>query len=245
LLTKTDVLAYWYKQKKYTMSSLNESPNSFDHKNSFIVNSAQKRLVVLCSHPHTAAEISGFNNRPSISFYTLSMSKFYPEFTFDIEKPWLLKLDTAGVKWEISYDFENQEELEEVVLTFNKGCALDHMFQRIDKNRLLYFNNVDSCQARIYQSKFYEARQIIDNNIQDDEFMKYPYVTGYAKLENISLQEAANLIINKNMILESGLSESELLRIKTKKAILNCSSLPEVQDVYNKFTTELTKYGEL
>jgi hypothetical protein len=75
--------------------------------------------------------------------------------------------------------------------------------------------------------------------------MKYPYVTGYAKLENISLQEAANLIINKNMILESGLSESELLRIKTKKAILNCSSLPELQDVYNKFTTELTKYGEL
>jgi hypothetical protein len=245
LLTKTDVLAYWYKQKQYAISSLNQSPNTFDHKNSFIVRGAKKRLIVLCSHPHTAAEISGFNNQPNVSFYTASMQKIYPEFTFDIDKPWLLKLDTAGVKWEISYDFEDQKELEEVVLTFNKGCALDQMFQRIDNNRVMYFNNVDPCQARIYQSKFYEATQIIEKNIQDDEFMKYPYVTSYAKLENISLQEAATLIINKNMILESGLSESEILRIKTKKAILNSSSLPELQDVYDKFKTELTKYGNL
>ena len=245
MLTKTDVLAYWYKQKKFAIPLLNASPNSFDHKNSFIVRGSKKRLVVLCSHPHTATEISGFNNQPNISFYTASMHKTYPEFTFDVDKPWLLRLDTAGINWEVNYEFHDQEHLEDVVLTFNKGCALDHMFQRIDNNRILFFNNFDACQGRIYQAKFQQATEIINKNIEDDEFMEYPFVIGYARSEDISLQEAANRIIIKNKILEAGLAESETLRIRTKKAILNSSSLQELNDVFNKFDTELSKYGNL
>lgn len=245
MLTKTDVLAYWYKQRKFAIPLVNQSPNTIDHKSSFIVCGFHNRLIALCSHPHAAASITGFNSQPGISFYAKRMNNMYPEFTFDTDKSWLLQLSTNKAEWNVSYDFESIDELEQVILTSNKAAALDHVFNRVDENRVLFLNDVDACQGRIYQSKVQEAKEIIDKNIDTDDLLKYPFVSGYARTEEISIQEASKHILIKNTIQEAGLAESENLRIRSKKAIMQATSMKELSEVFNRFDTELAKYGDL
>lgn len=245
MLTKTDVLAYWYKQKKYAITLYNTSSKSSDHKNSFVVVNGNNRLTALCSHPHAASSITGFNSQPGIGFYSKRMNSFYPEFNFDSDKPWLLQMSTNKAEWNVSYNFDSHEELEQVVLTYNKSCALDHIFHRVDQNRILFLNDFDACQGRIYQAKVQQAKEILDKNIEEDSLMAYPFITGYARIENISLQEASKRIIIKNTMQEAGLSESENLRLRTKKSIMAATSMKELHEVFDRFDTELAKYGDL
>lgn len=245
MLTKTDVLAYWYKQKKYAIPLLNGSNNSTDHKNSFLVVSGNNWIIGICNHPHAASSIAGFNSQAGIGFYAKRMTGVYPEFTFDTDKPWLLRLSVNKAEWEVSYNFESIEELEQSVLSYNKATALDRMFTRVDQNRTLYMNDFDACQGRIYQAKVDQAKEVINKEIVEDDLMEYPFITGYARIEGIDLQEAANRILIKNSMQEAGLSESENLRLRSKKAIMSATTMKEVFDAYNRFDTEISKYGEL
>ena len=144
MLTKIDVLAYWYKQKKYAIPMSNGSNNSLDHKRSFLVVSGNNWVLSICTHPHAATSITGFSSQAGIGFYSQRMGGFYPEFMFDSDKPWLLRMSTNKSEWEVSYDFQNLEELENSVLTFNRGNALDRVFQRVDENRTLFLNDFDA-----------------------------------------------------------------------------------------------------
>ena len=245
MLTKTDVLAYWYKQKKYAISMTNGSGNSSDHKNSFLVVDGNKWVAGVVSHPHAASSMAGFNSQAGIGFYTKRMSGQYPEFTFDSDKPWLLRLSTNKAEWEVSYSFENLEQLEHSVLAFNKACALDRMFFSVDQDRTLYLNDFDAGQGRIYQAKVQQANEVISKDIKEDDLMEYPFITGYARIENIDLQEAAKRILIKNTMQEAGLAESENLRLRSKKAFMAATSMKELFEAFNKFDTELAKYGDL
>jgi hypothetical protein len=173
------------------------------------------------------------------------MSSFYPEFMFDSDKAWLLRMSTNKSEWEVSYDFENLEELENSILTFNRGNALDRVFQRVDENRILFLNDFDACQGRIYQSKVQQAQQVIANDIKEDDLMEYPFISGYARIEEIDLQEAAKRILIKNTMQEAGLAESENLRLRSKKAIMAATSMKDLREAYDKFEVEIAKYGDL
>ena len=245
MLTKIDVLAYWYKQMKYAIPMSNGSSNSLDHKKSFLVVSGNNWLLSICTHPHASASITGFNSQAGIGFYSKTMGNIYPEFMFDTDKAWLLRMSTNKSEWKVSYDFENLEELENHILTFNRGNALDRVFQRVDENRTLFLNDFDACQGRIYQSKVQQAQQVIANDIKEDDLMEYPFISGYARIEEIDLHEAAKRILIKNTMQEAGLSESENLRLRSKKSIMDATSMKELREAYDKFEVEIDKYGDL
>lgn len=245
MLTKTDVLAYWYKQKKYAISMSNGSSNSLDHKNSFLVVDGNNWITGIVTHPHAASSMAGFNSQAGIGFYSKRMSGQYPEFSFDTDKAWLLRMSTNKAEWEVNYGFESIEQLEQNVLAFNKASALDRMFLRVDQNRTLYLNDYDACQGRIYQAKVEQAKAVIAKDIKEDDLMEYPFITGYARIEGVDLQEAAKRILIKNTMQEAGLSESENLRLRSKRAIMAATSMKELFEAFDKFDTELAKYGDL
>jgi hypothetical protein len=245
LLTKTDVLAYWYKQKKYAIPLTNGSSNSMDHKRSFLIVSGNNWLLSISTHPHAATSITGFNSQAGIGFYSQRMGGVYPEFTFDPDKAWLLRMSTNKSEWTVSYDFESIEELENSILTFNRVSALDRVFQRVDENRTLFLNDFDACQGRIYQAKVEQAKEVVRQGLAQDDLMEYPFISGYARVEGIDIQEAAKRILIKNTMQEAGLAESENLRLRSKKAIMAATSMKELREAYDRFEVEIAKYGDL
>lgn len=245
MLSKTDVIAYWYKQKKYAIPMVNPSGDSLDHKNTYITVRGNNWLVAMCVHPHAASTIAGFNSQAGIGLYSQRMNGEYPNFQFDSDKPWLLRMNTNKTQWEVRYDFDNIEELHESIITFHKANAIDQILLRIQMNRTLYMGDVDACQGRIYQAKANQARKIIDEKIESDDFMQYPFVSGYARVEGLSLQDAAKNIIIKAELNDAGLAETESLRLRSQKAVLNATTMKELHETYERFLVELAKYGDL
>ena len=100
-------------------------------------------------------------------------------------------------------------------------------------------------QSFIYQEKYSEAKQIIDNNISTDLDMNYPFVSSYAKLRDISLIDAAKDIVfqYKNIIYRN--CESEEIRIKYSRLIIEETDLDKFPIIMDEFNKESQVYANL
>jgi hypothetical protein len=127
-------------------------------------------------------------------------------------------------------------------LTNQKAAAFDIMFDKLGVFRRLIIKNIDG-QDLIYMSKYLEAKEIMSNNITEDPTSKYVFTNSYAKLKDISLQEAAKLIIMQHDIRSGFLSENETLRLKYKDLICKETDIANLKNIVNSFVVENSKYG--
>ena len=131
----------------------------------------------------------------------------------------LQKLNNNKTLWEENLKFYSTDELYELMLANQKVACLDALHDKIEYSRARTIKSF-LAQDFIYHSKYIEAKEILEKNIEEDTLWEFPFTTSYAKLKNISLQESAKLIKLQYEFQAYEFAESENLRLKYKKLII-------------------------
>ena len=109
----------------------------------------------------------------------------------------------------------------------------------------IHSNVLISKLKNIYFSKYIEAKYIIENNIEADPLLQYPFTTGYAELHDLTLQESAKRIMFQHDTMASRLAETENFRLKYSYIVRDNNDITQLKSILNAFMTESTQYSSL
>jgi hypothetical protein len=137
-------------------------------------------------------------------------------------------------------NFNKFEEYYRCMLLNEKGSALDRIHIEIALIRNQQYNDM-FLQDDIYTQKYIEATTYLaTKNAKNTLFLN-----SYADMKNITLDQAAEQIINMRMFHLSYLNETETLRMKYTNLILDQTDFFEIQQVVSNFIKEAYEYGIL
>jgi hypothetical protein len=121
-----------------------------------------------------------------------------------------------------------------------KSAVYDNIHRTINQERE-HINASLVGQAYIYQCKVEEAKDILSGNSVDSQ--SHPYLYDYCQLEGISSEDAARLVLDKNMFVQARLLETESIRMKYMRAVRMCGELLELNQLLDEFNREACIYG--
>lgn len=178
------------------------------------------------------------------SFKTSQMQKFP---IFDIEKcrPWLIRLNEYRTDWVKNTNIESIEQLHNYIFLNEKCASLDRLHNYINHFLKFEFKQDNGVQQFIYTSKYLEAKEILEKNIIEDSTMQFPYVSGYANVMDISLNDSAKMIKLQHEMASSKLAEFENIRIKYKNLITNETEISNLKSILNSFYVQFRNYSIL
>jgi hypothetical protein len=130
------------------------------------------------------------------------------------------------------------------MLTNQKVVLLDKIYGIINHDRVNKKEGLTN-QNYIYFSKYLEAKEILEKNIQSDDTLEYPYTTGYANVKGCDLQTSAKQIVLQYNLTSGFLAESENIRIKYQDLIINESDISKLKPLLEQFNIEYSSYGKL
>jgi hypothetical protein len=243
MLTKLEIDQYWYKVQKYLINR-NEVPIDTADPSTFanmLVQANGGRILGIAKHPLTCVSLCTFDKCLWVSFYTGNMSDI-PKFKIDRNQCWKLKLNDTDDAWIENLQIYSMEELQTYVLDCQKIAALDFMHTRIEAYRSYILGKMLG-QDFIQHAKYAESKEIIKNNVETDEELNYPFVTGYANVKNISLQDAAKQCLIQYEMQSGYLAESENIRIRYKNILQKETDVKNIKVIISDFETAHQKYG--
>ena len=203
------------------------------------------RLLGIGKYLLSVKSLMDMDNQLVLSYYT--NSAVFPD---DYDKrvvrnkswKWLKNFNTNV--WEHNCNIGSYEELYHYILMNQKVAAMDTMLMKIEYHRKVYAERFLG-QDLIYTSKYLEAKEIIEKNIQSDPILDYPYVTGYANTIGVSLQDAANEVLVQWQIQSGFLAETDNLRIKYTKDIRKEKHLENLKVILDAFSMASHSYSSL
>lgn len=241
MLTKIEIDSYYYKLQKYFIDKTNLIYHSKDY-NLQSLSDTNYRTLAVSKNDMTIKALMTFDKYKIVSFKSYSMLEF-PSFSIPVNMCWKYKLNEDKTEWIEDLNISSHEQLHDYILTTQKCRCLDIIHDKIDF--YIKLNSSNENRNFIYFSKYLEAKEILENNITQDELAKYTYVNGYAKLMNISLTESAKLIKIQYDMLSTLLNEFELLRIEFKNLIIKEKDISNLKNILEKFYIQLDRYGRL
>jgi hypothetical protein len=138
------------------------------------------------------------------------------------------------------YEFVDFEEYYKCLLINEKAAALDRLHLQINFMRRQQRND-NFLQDVIYEEKHREALYYKQTKSAEDLL----FLPSYSSQENISLDEAAERIILMRKFQFSLLNETEVIRIKFTKQILEENDFFNIPVVFSQFIKEAYAYGVL
>jgi hypothetical protein len=204
------------------------------------------RLVAMAKNPMTIKALSNIEYGGLYTFFT-SEKAIHPQdydFYVSYNRCWEFVKDLSCVTWQRNTNIKSKEKLYDYILMTQKAALLDKIHSELEYHRRPFVRLL-SGQEIIYEQKNIEATEILKDNITEDETLKYPYTTGYAKVMNISLQEAAKQIKLQHEIKHTYLAENESLRIKYTEMIVNEKDIKNLHNIYDAFNISRQAYSSL
>jgi predicted HTH domain antitoxin len=241
MLTKIEIDSYYYKLQKHFIDQNNLVYNSKDNDLKSLL-TPNNRIVAVSKNDMSMKALAILDKYIMSSFRTHSMLET-PSFSISRNTCWKHKLNEKQTEWIEDLNISSYEELHDYILTTQKCRGLDIIHDKIDFFVKIQLNNEN--RIFIYFSKYLEAKEVLENNITQDELAKYTYVNGYAKLMNISLTESAKLIKTQYDVLSTVLNEFELIRIEFKNLILKEKDISKLKNILEKFYIQFDRYGQL
>lgn len=246
MLTDIEIDEYYKSRLKYF---INESDKILDmslnnKQSNILVDVTDKRILAVGVYSASVRALSSFDKQVVYSYVFDSMKNVIQRNLFSRNKSWRMRVSDDGFGWTDSPNIVTTTQLEDYILTNQKVALLDEIHAELDRFRRVITKGTTS-QQNIYFSKFLEAKYIIDNNIQEDTLLEYPYTTGYAEVNNLSLQEAAKRVLFKHDTEATRLAENENLRLRYTYLIRDEVQLENLKTIHNSFLTENTKYSNL
>ena len=241
MLNEFEIESEYYKLQKY-VSKKNQLMDTSDKTITYLIDT-NHRLRAIGTHPMSCKSLATFN-KEFLTYLFTSENAEKVDYNILRSECWKYKLNTGKTEWKQNLLIYSKEELYDLVLTSQKCIILDEIHHRIDSNRGVFTRSLTD-QDYVHISKYLEAKEILENNITEDINLKYPYTTGYANVMSMTLQESAKAIKLQHEMLSGYLSESENLRLKYKKIILEENDLSKLKLIYENFATESDRYGNL
>lgn len=242
MLSENEIEDYYNSVKPYFMTQ-NEYKVSMDdnwHHTNLLMNN-EGRIMGISKIPMTVRSLCGIKYYTSYSFYLMNQEKYG---WIEKNKCWKFSKDTNNRKWSTNLPIKSIESLKEYILMNQKVSLLDRIHDIID------FQRSEHCkvllgQELIYTAKYLESKCILDNNLEKDELLEFPFVSGYATSKDISLQQAAKEIQLQYQIQKGFLSESENIRIRYTNLIRKENDIKNFQSIFQDFHDESYKYSGL
>jgi hypothetical protein len=243
MLTKLEIDQYWYKVQKHLINRNETLIDTYDSSTfaNLLVQANGGRIVGIGKHPLTCISLCTFDKCIWVSFYTGNMPDI-PKFEIDRNQCWKIKLNDTDDGWIENLQIYSMEELQSYVLDCQKVAALDFIHTRIEAYRSYILGKMLG-QEFIHHAKYLESKDIIKNNVETDEELNYPFITGYANVKNVSLQEAAKLCLIQYEMQSGYLAESENIRIRYKNIIQEETDLKNIKGIISDFHTAHQRYG--
>ena len=209
----------------------------------FVYDVSNKRIIGVSDNTHAINKIcDSFLNTNSF----LHANTCVLDDGFDSLSPYLYCIDEDNNKIIKSKNTLNFDDLYYYALIAEKTAAVNHMVITIANfRRRIYANTV--LQHEIYQYKLKEAEEIINLNIDelsDGTEQQYPFVYGYAQVENLSLRVAANEIKLRHEFFYKKLANIETFRLKFIKQIIECKDITMIPVIIDDIETQGSLYGK-
>lgn len=163
------------------------------------------------------------------------------DITIPADEVWRLKFNRTNSVWILNSDID-ADTLYFHILSQQKINVLDTINSHI-LVRTAPYNNRMPYEHYISFLKYKQATDILENNVLEDELLKYPLVAKYAEGYNIDLQHAAKQIkfnIDEDI---SFLSEIESIKIKYYSMIKNESKLENLSGIFSEFVNQFHNYA--
>ena len=241
MLSKIEIDMHLYKMYKDIIiddSVINTSQNS----HLFILYNSNERLIAVANNQSTVKALATVDKFAGRGFSTWEM-KENPSFSFKLRECWKYILDLSNSNWIEDYNIKSLEELDSIILTNQKAHYLDKIYGFLNQWYLLNTNT--QFQQNVYFMKYLEVKDIFAKNIQIDDLGEYPHTTSYAKLKNISLQQAAKQIKFSYENLSAVISEVEFLRLKYKNLIVEETDIRKLKSHHDKMIITFERYGRI
>ena len=246
MLTDLEIDEYYKTQLKYFINPTDKILDmSLNNKQSnVLVDVTDKRILGVGVYASSVRALSSFDKQVVYSYVFDSMKNITQRNLFSRNKSWRMRVSDDGYGWADSPNIATVEQLHSYMIVNQKVALLDVIHEELDRFRRVITKGTTT-QQNIYFSKYLEAKQIVDNNIEHDTLLEYPYTTGYAEINNMSLQEAAKRILFQHDSEASRLAENENLRLRYSYMVRDETQLENLKLILNSFMTENTKYSNL
>jgi hypothetical protein len=242
MLSKIDIDMHLYKKYKNVLNNKDSIINTAQNSNFYILYDRQQRLIAVAKNQTTVKDLANVDKFAGKGFATWEM-KQNPSLIFNQSECWKYRLDLCKENWIEDYQINSLEDLDHIILTNQKAHFLDKIYDFINEWYLLNTNT--EFQQNVYFMKYLEVKDIIFNKIEKDDIGEYPHTTGYAKLKDISLQQAAKQIKLQYENLSAVISEVELLRLKYKNLIVDEVEFDLLKTHYEKMIINFERYGRI
>ena len=201
------------------------------------------RLISIADHPMSVRSLVGSNTISVFTFY-VNNAKYPDDYNIIVEKNKCWQFVKDGTRWSKNLNIFSIEELQSYILTTQKIAILDKIHEYIDHNRKPVTQKLMG-QDFVYLSKYLEAKEVIENNIEKDDFLNYPFVSGYADTIGVSMQESAKQIKIQHELQNCYLADSENLRIKYTNIIRKEKEIENLKNILTSFYTDSHGYSSL
>jgi hypothetical protein len=241
MLTEQEINNFYLEQSKYFIDNSNKVIRMEDNKlNCAILTSVDFRIMAVAENPMSISSLQDQNSYKTYSFFINKTSKYPDDYQvpFNKKRSWEIRKNLNNMKWEKNTDIKTFEELYGYILINEKVCLMDTIHFQLEHNRKRVIEKLKG-QEFIYLSKYLEAKEIIENNIQEDKILKYPYVSGYANVKEISLKESAKQVLLQYEIENGYLAETENLRILFTNKLRKEKDIKNLKLILNDFNSHL------
>lgn len=225
---------YIFNRKPIKMSDNNLKAN--------ILSLNNHRLLGVSYYPMSVKALVDYDTILMNTFYNTSQKDY--NHTIDPWTPWFWTRRNSMGEWSMDANIDSEEFLYKLILISQKIIVLDNIHFIMEMYRKPMENGL-SCQDSIYTSKYLESKHIIQNKVESDPLWEYPFTSGYAKVSDISLQEAAKRIILQYDMWAGTLSENESLRVEYTNLIRKEKDITRLKKIFNDYETVTCKYGSL
>lgn len=245
MLSEEQIEQYYQSQYQYFIDKRNFCVRMADNRLAFyglITNDG--RLVAISENPMSIKALVGSNLLLIYTFFIDEFAKYPDDYNHIVEKNKCWHFVRTDNGWYKNIKIESEKELHDYILTSQKIASLDKMHNYIDHNRKQITQRLIG-QDLVYTSKYLEAKEILEKQIENDEYLNYPFVSGYAETVGISLQESAQQIKLQYEVQSCYLADSESLRIKYTNIVRKEKNIENLKEILNSFYTEGHGYSSL
>lgn len=245
MLNEEQVEQYYQSQYPYFIDKNNYFIKMYENSLSFyglITN--ESRLIAFAKNPMSVKALAELNALSIYSFYISNSARYPDDYNHVVEKNKAWQFIKKENGWFKNLNMRSVEELHGYILTTQKIALLDDVHNYIDHNRKRITQKLIG-QDFVYLAKYSEAKEVLEKNIESDNFLVYPFVSGYAETVGISLQESAQQIKLQYEFQKHYLAESENLRIKYTNIVRKEKDIKNLREILNSFYTDAHGYSSL
>lgn len=206
-----------------------------------LMDAETSRIICLSTWSSTIIALTEMLN--TTPWFNITHGTSFPRM-FLTSESWMYQYNTIDNKVEKTFNELSISRLYRYKLLQEKCAALDSLHSFIATYRLPHNKDLP-LQAEIYLEKFRQAKEVYKKKIKEDNKHIYPFVTDYALIKSISLEDAAQEIFFKFKSYIHKLSDTENIRIKYTTMIKDEYDIRKISSIMKDFDKECRLYGKI